>query len=165
MNLNMHNHTLEIVSEVHQHLSKNGLTISVAESCIGGLLSHLLTLLPGSGAFFEAGIVSYSIKAKEEILRVSREPVAKHGGVSGQTAKEMAEKAKALTKTGFSISTTGNLGPDILEGKDGSRIYVAVSSDYGTVTRELKLIGDRENNKEAAALASLELLLEVIRGA
>ena len=79
--------------------------------------------------------------------------------------RRWAEKAKALTKTGFSISTTGNLGPDILEGKDGSRIYVAVSSDYGTVTRELKLIGDRENNKEAAALASLELLLEVIRGA
>jgi len=161
----MHKRTFEIVSQVHQFLINKGLTISVAESCTGGFLSHLLTLLPGSSAFFGAGIVSYSIKAKEKILGISQITVAEHGVVSGQAAKEMAEKVRALTKTGFSISTTCNLGPDMLEGKDRGLICIAVSSEHGTAVRELKLAGNRENNKEAAAVASLELLLEVIRGA
>jgi len=157
--------TLDIVSKIHQTLIKKGLTISVAESCTGGLLSHLLTKLPGSSAFFEAGIVSYSRKSKEEILGVSREIMAQQGIVSEKTAKEMAGKIRALTKTDFSIATTGNLGPAVLEGKDRGLIFIAVSGSQGIVARELRLGGGREANKKEAALRSLELLLEVIKSA
>ena len=157
--------TLDIVSKIHQTLIKKGLTISVAESCTGGLLSHLLTKLPGSSAFFEAGIVSYSRKSKEEILGVSREIMAQQGIVSEKTAKEMAGKIRALTKTDFSIATTGNLGPAVLEGKDRGLIYIAVSGSQGIIARELRLDGGRAANKKEAALRSLELLLEVIKSA
>jgi PncC family amidohydrolase len=157
--------TLDIVSRVHQTLIKKGFTVSVAESCTGGLLSHLLTKLPGSSSFFEASIVSYSQKSKEEILGVSRDIIARQGVVSEKMVKEMAGKIRALTKTDFSIATTGNLGPSVLEGKDKGLIYIAVSSSHGIVARELMLRGGREANKEEAARRSLELLLEVIKSA
>jgi PncC family amidohydrolase len=157
--------TLDIVSRVHQTLIRTELTVSVAESCTGGLLSHLLTKLPGSSSFFEAGIVSYSRKSKEEILGVSREIIARQGVVSEKTAKEMAKKVRALAKTDFSIATTGNLGPSVLEGKDRGLIYIAVSSSHGIIVRKLRLDGGREANKEEAARRSLELLLEVIKSA
>jgi len=157
--------TLDIVSRVHQTLIKKGLTVSVAESCTGGLLSHLLTKLPGSSAFFEAGIVSYSRKSKEELLGIPRETITRQGIVSEKIAKEMAGKIRALTETDFSIATTGNLGPAVLEGKDRGLIYIAVSGSHGIVARQLRLGGGREANKKEAALRSLELLLEVINSA
>jgi nicotinamide mononucleotide (NMN) deamidase PncC len=77
----------------------------------------------------------------------------------------MAGKIRALTKTDFSIATTGNLGPSVLEGKDKGLIYIAVGSSHGIVSRELRLGGGREANKEEAARRCLELLLEVIKSA
>jgi nicotinamide mononucleotide (NMN) deamidase PncC len=82
--------------------------------------------------------------------------------VSEQTAKKMAEKVRTLTRTDYSISTTGNLGPDVLEGKERGLIYIAVSREGQTFTRELKLEGDRWANKIEAALQSLIFLIEVI---
>jgi PncC family amidohydrolase len=157
--------TLDIVSRVHQTLIKKGLTVSVAESCTGGLLSHLLTKLPGSSAFFDAGIVTYSSKSKEKLLGVSRETIARQGVVSEKIAKAMARRIRALTKTDFSIATTGNLGPTVLESKDRGLIYIAVSGSHSIVTRELRLNGGREANKKEAALRALEFLLEVINSA
>jgi nicotinamide mononucleotide (NMN) deamidase PncC len=72
----------------------------------------------------------------------------------------MAEKIRRLTKTDFSLSTTGNLGPDVLEGKERGLTYVAVSTEGKTVTKELRLQGSREKNKEEAALLALQFLLE-----
>ncbi len=151
-----------IIHNIHQNLIAKRLTISVAESCTGGLLSHYLTMLPGSSNFFEAGITTYSNLSKENILGIPREIINRHGVVSARIAKEMAEKVKLLSKTKLSIATTGNLGPDVLEGKDRGLIYIAVSNDQKTVTRELRLTGNRDENKEEAALKALELLLEVI---
>jgi nicotinamide mononucleotide (NMN) deamidase PncC len=82
--------------------------------------------------------------------------------VSRETAEEMSEKIRALTRTDYSISTTGNLGPDVLEGKERGLIYIAVSREGQTYARELKLRGDRESNKKEAALQALMFLFEVI---
>jgi PncC family amidohydrolase len=158
----MRSATLNILSRVHQTLINKELTVSVAESCTGGLVSHLLTKLPGSSAFFEAGIVSYSRKSKEQILGISRKIITRQGVVSERIAKEMAEKIRALTNTDFSVATTGNLGPAALEGKDKGLIYIAVSCGHCIVARELRLDGEREANKKEAALQALKLLLEVI---
>ncbi len=157
--------TLDIVGRVHRLLTDKSAKIAVAESCTGGLLSHILTQLPGSSAFFETGIVSYSAKAKEEILGVPIETITSYGVVSEETARVMAERVRTLAGSDFSISTTGNLGPEVLEGKNRGLIYIAVSSKSGTVSQELRLYGNRETNKEAASLKALELLLEVIEGA
>ena len=80
--------------------------------------------------------------------------------MSDQTAREMAGKMKKLAKTDFSLSTTGNLGPDTLEGKEKGLVYISISRAGGTFSKELRLKGNREENKEEAALGALEFLLK-----
>ena len=84
--------------------------------------------------------------------------------VSEETAREMAEKMRALTKTNFSLSTTGNLGPDALEGKEKGLVYIAVSKEGETLSREIRLKGNRNENKEEASLIALRFLIEIIEG-
>ncbi|MEW6003463.1 MAG: CinA family protein [Nitrospirota bacterium] len=153
--------SLEFIDKVHELFKKRRLTLSVAESCTGGLICHYITILPGATNFFDAGIVSYSLESKIGILGVSSEVILKHGVVSDETAREMAERVRALTKTDYSLSTTGNLGPDVLDGKERGLIYIAVSKEGKTFSKELRLRGDREENKEEASLLALEFLLEV----
>ena len=156
--------TLVVIERVHEIFKEKGLTLSVAESCTGGLVTHLITFLPGASKFFEAGVVSYSAEAKREILGVSSDIISLYGVVSDQTAREMAEKVRALTGTDFALSTTGNLGPDVLEGKEKGLIYIAVSREGATFSKELKLKGDREQNKEDASLLALRFLSEMTEG-
>jgi len=153
---------LEAIERVHELFKQKGLTLSVAESCTGGLISHCITTLPGASNFFEAGVVSYSAEAKREILGVSSDIISSYGVVSDQTAREMAEKVRALTGTDFALSTTGNLGPDLLEGKEKGLIYVAASKDGETFTKKLHLKGSREKNKEEAALEAMKFLAEIV---
>jgi PncC family amidohydrolase len=153
---------LEVIKKVHEIFKKRGMTLSVAESCTGGLISHYITILPGASNFFEAGVVSYSAEAKKKILGIPTEIISKQGIVSEETAKEMAEKVRYLTGTDYSLSTSGNLGPDVLEGKGRGLIYIAVSRKGQTFARELRLTGNREENKEEASLSALRLLIEEV---
>jgi PncC family amidohydrolase len=153
---------VEVIQKIHDLFKKRGLTLSVAESCTGGLISHFITTLPGASIFFEAGVVSYSAEAKRKILGVSSDIILKYGVVSGDTAREMAEKARSLMKTDFSLSVTGNLGPDVLEGKEKGLVYMAVSGEGGTFSKELRLKGDRAGNKEEASVLALRFLIEII---
>jgi len=157
----MNNATLQVMQKVHELFKKKGLSLSVAESCTGGLISHYITVLPGASTFFEAGVVSYSAEMKKEILGVSSAIISKYGAVSEETAREMAEKIRTLTKTDFSVSTTGNLGPDVLEGKEKGLVYIAVSKEGMTFSKELRLTGNREENKADAALEALRFLVEI----
>jgi PncC family amidohydrolase len=158
----MNKETLELVQKVHELFKQKGLTLSVAESCTGGLISHCITTLPGASIFFEAGVVSYSAEAKRKILGVSSDIISLYGVVSDQTAREMAEKVRVLTGTDFALSTTGNLGPDLLEGKEKRLVYVAASKDGETFTKKLHLKGNREENKEEAALEAMKFLVEIV---
>jgi PncC family amidohydrolase len=160
----MHKKTLEVIERVHEIFKEKGLTLSVAESCTGGLVSHLLTILPGASTFFNGGVVAYSIEFKKKILGVSSETISDRGVVNEETAKEMAERIRTLSKTDYSLSTTGNLGPDVLEGKEKGLVYVAVSREGSTFSKELRLTGDREENKEEAALSALKFLIETVEG-
>ncbi|MDH5768712.1 MAG: CinA family protein, partial [Nitrospirota bacterium] len=118
----------------------------------------------GASNFFEAGVVSYSAEAKKKILGISSETISKYGMVSKETAEEMGEKIRSLTKTDYSLSTTGNLGPDVLEGKERGLIYIAVTKEGKTYSKELRLTGNRGENKEKAAESALELLIAVVEG-
>ncbi|MBI5664098.1 MAG: CinA family protein [Nitrospirae bacterium] len=151
----------DAIRSVHGLFKERGLTLSAAESCTGGLISHYVTALPGASVFFTAGVVAYSEKIKTTLLGVSPEVIRNSGIVSAETAVEMAEKVRSLAKTDYSVSTTGNLGPDVLEGKEKGLVYIAVSKDGKTVSREIRLKGSREENKAEAALEALRLLLEV----
>ncbi len=159
----MNQEALKVIERVHELFREKGLTLSLAESCTGGLISHYLTILPGASNFFVAGVISYSEEAKKNILGISSETILSYGVVSGETAREMAEKVCTLTKTDCSLSTTGNLGPDVLEGKEQGLIYIAVSKKGKTISRELRLKGDRKANKEEASLLALRLLIELIQ--
>ena len=161
-NLNMPNSLETIAGKVHRGLREKGLTVSVAESCTGGLLSHYLTLLPGSSDCFKAGIVAYAISAKESILHISRRACGRYGVVSPEIAEAMAGKVRAIARTDYSIATTGNLGPDVLENKDHGLVYIAVNSADGSTILELRLSGSRQENKEMTVRKALETLLNII---
>lgn len=151
---------LEAVTKVHGIFKSKALSLSIAESCTGGLVSHYITSRTGASNFFIAGIVAYSAEIKKNILGVFPETLTKYGVVSGETAREMADRVRLLSKTDYAISTTGNLGPDVLEGKERGLVYIAASRKGKTVSQELRLKGNREGNKEEAALAALKLLID-----
>jgi len=150
----------QVVCEVHEVFKLRGFTLSVAESCTGGFICHVLTSLPGASSFFTAGVVAYTGEMKKKILGVSSKTIARYGVVSEQAAREMAERLRILTNAAFSVSTTGNLGPDVLEGKEKGLVYIAVNREGETVVKELRLQGDREQNKEETAFETLKLLIE-----
>lgn len=160
----MNRDILEVIKKVHELFKKKKLTLSVAESCTGGLISHYITILPGASSFFETGVVSYSVETKKKLLGISGRIISKYGVVSEETARQMAEKVRLLTGTSYSLSTTGILGPDVLEGKEKGLIYIAVSRKGQTFTKKLRLKGSREGNKEKASLSALKFLIDVVEG-
>jgi PncC family amidohydrolase len=151
-----------VIKRLHELFKNKGLTLSVAESCTGGLISHYITTVPGASSFFSAGIVSYSEEAKKTIIGILSGTISVHGVVSDETAREMAEKVRVLAKTDFAVSATGNLGPDVLEGKDKGLVYIAAGKQGRTVSKRLQLKGDRDANKEEAALSALRFLIELV---
>ncbi|NOZ68149.1 MAG: CinA family protein [Deferribacteres bacterium] len=160
----MKQETLETVKKVHGIFKNRGLTLSAAESCTGGLISHYLTAPAGASAFFSAGVICYSVDAKKTILGIPEETVSGYGVVSEETAREMAERVRMITGTDYSVSTTGNLGPDVLEGKERGLVYIAAVGEGKTIAQELRLHGDRDANREEAALSALRLLIELVEG-
>jgi PncC family amidohydrolase len=153
---------LSVLEKLHKVFKEKGLKLSVAESCTGGLISHYITALPGASLFFEGGAVTYSASLKEKILGVKAQTIAKYGVISKETASEMAEGVQRLTGSDYALATTGNLGPDVLENKDKGLVYLAVRALDKTYTRELKLLGERGENKERAAIEALKFLIEII---
>src|SRR3954453_7670799 len=93
-------------------LRQSGKTVSVAESCTGGLIAMRLTEVSGSSAYFMEGAVTYSNEAKIRDLNVSRETIEQFGAVSSQTAEAMAAGMRERAKTDYAVSVTGIAGPD-----------------------------------------------------
>lgn len=155
---------LKAVSEIHRFFSGSYSTLSVAESCTGGLICHYLTALPGASVFFEAGLVSYSVKTKRNLLGVSRDIIETYGVISMETAIDMAEKMASLAETTCALAITGNLGPGALEGKEIGLVFIAVCTGSHTFATELRLSGSRLENIKKAALQALDFLREVLNG-
>lgn len=153
---------LKIIRHINRIFGEKNLTLAVAESCTGGLISHYLTAVPGASSFFEAGVVTYSAAAKKKLLGMRQTVFATHGMVSEETARLMAKKVRLLTRTDIGVSTTGNLGPDVLEGKPKGLVYIAISTRKETVIRKCMFKGARGHVKEQAARTALAFLSEVI---
>jgi PncC family amidohydrolase len=142
-----------------------GLTVSVAESCTGGLVADAITDTPGSSAYFLGGIVSYADAAKIALLGVPAEVLASHGAVSAQVARAMAEGAHRQFSADVAAAVTGIAGPDGgSEAKPVGLTYVAVADAAGADVRRFVWSGDRAANKEASAAAVLEFLIERATG-
>jgi PncC family amidohydrolase len=140
-----------------------GLTVSVAESCTGGLVAAAITDVAGSSGYFVGGVVSYANSAKQALLDVPEATLEAHGAVSAQVAKAMALGARARFGTTLAASITGIAGPD--GGSDEKPVgltYVGLARADGEVdVRRFQLAGDRSANRQAAAEAALAWLLEV----
>ncbi len=93
-------------------LEKKNKSISTAESCTGGEIAHLITSVPGSSAYYRGSVIAYSNSVKSPVfLGVNEEILFKYGAVSEEVVKEMAEAARRLFKTDFSVATSGIAGP------------------------------------------------------
>ena len=145
-------------------LRSQGLTLSVAESCTGGLLSHRLTNVPGSSDYFIGGVVAYSYDAKEQVLAVRHDTLYDHGAVSEQTALEMARGARRLFHTDVALSITGIAGPGGgLPDKPVGLTYIALSARDREGCQRFVWDSDREANKAQSAHAALEMLAGYLR--
>jgi len=101
----------QIEERVGEALRERADTVAVAESCTGGLVGSLLTDVPGSSAYFDRSLVSYSYRSKQELLAVSRETLDDHGAVSEPVAREMARAVRDTAGTDWGVATTGVAGP------------------------------------------------------
>jgi len=145
-------------------LRSQGLTLSLAESCTGGLLGHLLTNVPGSSDYFIGGVVAYSYDAKERVLGVRHDTIYDHGAVSEQTALEMAQGARWLLGTDLALSVTGIAGPGGgMPDKPVGLVYIALSARDEEVCHRFVWEDDREGNKVRSAQAALEMLVAYLR--
>jgi nicotinamide-nucleotide amidase len=138
-----------------------GLSVAVAESCTGGLVAATITEVPGSSAYFLGGVVSYADAAKAALLGVPDAALAAHGAVSAQVAVAMAAGARTRFGAALAVSITGIAGPDGgSQAKPVGLTYVGIAAPGGTDVRRFQFAGDRPGNREAAAQAALEWLLE-----
>jgi PncC family amidohydrolase len=150
----------QLSTAVGELLSTGRLTLSVAESCTGGLLGHLLTNVPGSSDYFMGGVISYSNAAKERLLNVRHATLERHGAVSEQAAREMALGVRRLLGTDVSLAVTGIAGPGGgSKDKPVGLVYIALDADNGQECQRFTWGGDRAENKLHSARAALELLL------
>jgi len=100
-----------INKKVIKKLIRNKITISVAESCTGGLIASEITSVPNSSIIFNLGLVTYSNQSKEKLLKIKKQNLKKYGAVSAQICKDMVENLFKISKTDLCISTTGIAGP------------------------------------------------------
>ncbi len=144
-------------------LTEKKLTVSLAESCTGGLVGHILTNIAGSTAWFQGGVIAYNNSVKENILGVSPGTIKKHGAVSKETAMELACGARGKLGSDIAVAITGIAGPGGgTEEKPVGTVFVAVTDGRGLITKRLDLKGARAEIKEQAARAALKELLKFI---
>ena len=143
-------------------ISKNK-TISTAESCTGGKIAHMITSVAGSSAYYKGSVIAYSNLIKTQLLGVQDYIITRYGAVSENTAKEMAAGVRSLLNTDFALATTGIAGPDGgTETKPLGTIWMAVSSERGTITEKRVFGNDRNTNIKRFSLAALNLLRKQI---
>lgn len=155
---------IPIEKAILDEMERRGLTLSVAESCTGGQISHLLTQHPGASKVFLGGGVTYSNALKNSILGVNNETIAAFGAVSGETAKEMAEGALRSFKSDYAVAVTGIAGPEGgTPGKPVGTVWIAVANINKTIVKKLTFGNKRIQNIERSAIAALTMLNTLVR--
>ena len=146
-------------SVVSDYLRHNHKTLSIAESCTGGLLSSLIIAHAGSSEIYNGGITSYSNSSKVSILGVNEETIRQHGAVSRECAVEMAEGARRLFGSDYAIATTGIAGPSGgSKQKPVGTVWVAVAGEGFTDAKKSLFAGDRTRNINRFAAEALNFL-------
>ena len=160
--------TLEI--QIGHLLHKKGLKLALAESCTGGLVSHLITNVAGSSEYFLGSLISYSYEAKEEWLGVKRSTLQRHGAVSRETVLEMARGARQSLKKYFPIQSIIGLSVSGVAGPGGGTpekpvgtVWIGLSSANEEFAKQFFWEGNREENKVQSAQAALITLFDFLK--
>ena len=153
-----------LAQDVVNLLRQKGLTLAVVESATGGLISHLITNVPGSSDVYKGSITSYSNEAKIKVVGVSEDSISQYGAVSPQVAEEMARGGRRALDADVCIADTGIAGPSgaTLE-KPVGLFYIGLSHAGGTYTQKHEFKGNREENKCSAAEIALGWLKEYLK--
>lgn len=149
---------------VGRAVRNRGYRLALAESCTGGLVSHLLTTYPASD-YLVGGAVTYANSAKTRMVNVQEDTLRGHGAVSAEVAAEMAEGVRRLCDCEVGLGITGIAGPTGgTATKPVGLVYWAVSSPAGTIVKDRVFPGDRDEVRRAAAYAALDLVRRVSLG-
>jgi len=146
-------------------LRERRLTLSLAESCTGGLIGNLVTNVPGSSEYFLGGVVTYSNRSKEDLVGVSPETLRLHGAVSDQTVKEMARGARERFKADLALAVSGIAGPEGgTPDKPVGTVYVGMAGPDILFSSRYRFWGTRDQIKLNSAMTALDCLRRYLRG-
>ena len=152
-----------LASEVVKLLLKKNLLISTAESCTGGLLSSMITNVPGSSACFHYGFVTYGNNAKEKILGVNSSTISRYGAVSSQCVKEMVVKSRKISGSNIALAVSGIAGPTGgSKDKPVGTVFIGVSYKDKTTVKKYFFPGSREMFKLRTSLSCLDIVRRII---
>ncbi len=150
---------IALLASLAKQLTRKKLTLSVCESCTGGMLSSMLTDIPGSSKYYVGGIVAYSNRIKEKIVGVKRSTLKKHGAVSAEVAREMASGVCRIFKSNIGIGITGIAGPSGgSKKKPVGLVYLGFASKKKTSVKKLLLKGSRDTIRKKACKEALRFL-------
>lgn len=142
---------------VGEMLKERRLTLSVAESCTGGLIGNLLTNVPGSSIYFQGGIIVYSNQSKVNLLDVSLDALESNGAVSDQVVRLMAEGVKKKFDTDIGLAVTGIAGPDGgSKEKPVGTVHIGLAVENRTFSGKYRFLGTREQIKSNTAMMALD---------
>ena len=145
---------------LHKKLIQKKLTISVAESCTGGLLAHNLTKLANSSKYFQMGLTTYSNQAKIKILKVKKNIINKYGAVSKECCKSMVQNLSKISKSKINISITGIAGPGGgSKDKPIGLVYIGVKKGNKIIIKENKF---KSKNRFLIQKATVKTSLKII---
>ena len=145
---------------LHKKLIKKKLTISVAESCTGGLLAHNLTKLANSSEYFEMGLITYSNQAKIKILKISKNIIKKYGAVSDECCKAMVKNLSKISKSKINISITGIAGPGgASKDKPVGLVYIGIKKNNKIIIKENRF---KSKNRFSIQKTTVKAVLKII---
>jgi nicotinamide-nucleotide amidase len=154
---------MKLEKVIGDRLREKGWTLSIAESCTGGLVSHRITNEPGSSDYFEGGVVSYSVRAKSRHLLMPLRYIERYGAVSPQVARRMAQGVRRAFQTTFGLSLTGVAGPTGgTQETPVGLVFIGLSYGRKSFVRKECLKGSRTRVKEEAAEKALLFLRECL---
>jgi nicotinamide-nucleotide amidase len=154
-----------IARKVGEKLKASRAMLVTAESCTGGWVAQALTSIAGSSDWFERGFVTYSDDSKQELLGVRSETLARHGAVSEETAREMAQGALARSKGTVALAVTGVAGPGGgSAAKPVGMVCFAWASKHAVQSETRRFSGDRESVRRQSVIRALEGVLEQLAG-
>jgi len=154
---------VNLEQEVGNLLRQKGLTLGVVESATGGLISHLITNVPGSSDYYKGSVTAYSNETKIKVVGVKEDIINQYGAVSYQVAEEMAQGGRKALGTDICLADTGIAGPTgATQEKPVGLFYIGLSHKSGTYSQKHIFGGNREQNKRSAAEAALVWLKEYL---